>query len=221
MQQSVLRLTGFNRATVTFLAIIVVAFIPSVIAMFIVSAKGEGSADGFWVSNILRIVLYGLFYMVFWFVNRANGIRGKEVFNKYYIKKEVKTFNVIKIISLGLICLVTFVLIQTAFTDLFKIFGYSENNELAINNASQYVVYIITLGVLPAIIEELIFRGIILQKFMEHGKTIAVLSSALLFSLFHLSPAQTVYQFALGIIFAAVAIKTGNIVFMAKKTNTN
>jgi hypothetical protein len=64
---------------------------------------------------------------------------------------------------------------------------------------------------LPAVIEELVFRGVVLKELRQYGTVLAIFASALLFSFFHLNPAQTFYQFALGVIYATVVIFTGNL----------
>ena len=68
------------------------------------------------------------------------------------------------------------------------------------------------LAVLPALGEELIFRGAVLSGFKTMGTSKAVLLSALLFSLFHMNVDQTIYQFVLGIILAVFVLISGSIV---------
>lgn len=75
------------------------------------------------------------------------------------------------------------------------------------------VLAIVVIALLPAIFEEGLFRGVILNS-TEGGagtlKTIFIVGFA--FSLFHGSPEQTVYQFIAGCIFALVAIRSGSII---------
>jgi uncharacterized protein len=66
--------------------------------------------------------------------------------------------------------------------------------------------------VIAPVIEELIFRGIILHGFRKnyHAAT-AVIISALLFSLFHLNPWQMPATFLLGLLLGWIMIRTRNI----------
>lgn len=72
---------------------------------------------------------------------------------------------------------------------------------------------VIIVCVLPSIVEEFAFRGIILSGLENAGKPFAILLSGVLFSLFHMSPAQTVYQFIVGVVYALIVLKGGNVVF--------
>ena len=67
--------------------------------------------------------------------------------------------------------------------------------------------------ILPAINEELLFRGLIVKGLnSKMGNAAAVVVSGLLFALFHANPAQTLHQFALGCLLALVAISTQSVV---------
>jgi membrane protease YdiL (CAAX protease family) len=61
------------------------------------------------------------------------------------------------------------------------------------------------------IVEELIFRKLLLNKLRRYGDLPAILISSIAFGLFHMNVAQMFYATALGIIFAYVAIRTNSI----------
>ena len=66
--------------------------------------------------------------------------------------------------------------------------------------------------IVAPIIEELIFRGVIMHGFMRnYPKIIAILVSALLFALFHLNPWQFPATFLLGMLLGWVMVITRNI----------
>jgi membrane protease YdiL (CAAX protease family) len=67
-------------------------------------------------------------------------------------------------------------------------------------------------AVVAPIIEELIFRGLILQGFRRnYNGFVAVVMSALLFALFHLNPWQFPATFVLGLILGWLMLRTNNI----------
>ena len=72
---------------------------------------------------------------------------------------------------------------------------------------------IIAVAILPAIFEELLFRKLILDSMKGLPVWFTVLTGGLLFSLFHLNPAQTPYQFIFGCVFVMVVLVTGNVFF--------
>lgn len=71
---------------------------------------------------------------------------------------------------------------------------------------------ILVIAVLPALFEELIFRGIMTRNMQEGGwGTVAtVLISGALFSIYHGNPSQTIYQFFCGACFAFLTVKSGS-----------
>jgi len=91
--------------------------------------------------------------------------------------------------------------------------GYTINGEVPILNGSAFtlILGILALAVVPAVAEELLFRGVILNGIKKRGVFKAVLISAICFTLMHTSPQQTVYQFILGIIFGYALYTTGSI----------
>ena len=67
-------------------------------------------------------------------------------------------------------------------------------------------------ALLPAVCEELIFRGCILANARSAaGGVPAIFISAFLFALYHGSIQQTLYQFACGCIFALIALRSGSV----------
>ncbi len=71
----------------------------------------------------------------------------------------------------------------------------------------------INVAIFAPIVEELIFRGIILQGFKKnYSTTTAVVVSALLFALFHLNPWQFPATFTLGLLLGWLTIRTNSIV---------
>lgn len=69
----------------------------------------------------------------------------------------------------------------------------------------------LSLTVLPAIFEELLFRGAILQSLRKYGDKNAVLLSALVFAVCHNSLPQAVNAFIMGLCLATFTIRTGSL----------
>lgn len=72
---------------------------------------------------------------------------------------------------------------------------------------------IAVIALLPAIFEETVFRGVLTRNMAESGWGTActVVIGGAMFSLFHGNPAQTVYQFACGMCFTLVAVRSGSV----------
>lgn len=70
---------------------------------------------------------------------------------------------------------------------------------------------ILIAGIVAPIVEELVFRKVLLDRLRKYGDLVAVLVSGLCFGLYHGNIAQFLYASALGFIFAYVVIRTGRI----------
>ncbi len=77
---------------------------------------------------------------------------------------------------------------------------------------SGFIAGIFCICIVPAVVEESIFRGVILRSFAQTNAWKGILISSALFALMHGSAQQTVYQFVVGVILGLVAIKTNSII---------
>ena len=77
-------------------------------------------------------------------------------------------------------------------------------------SAINVTLVIIFVCVLPSFFEEVAFRGVILKGLTGGGKVFAILVSGAIFSLFHMSPLQTVYQFIVGVLYAVIVLNGGD-----------
>lgn len=86
-------------------------------------------------------------------------------------------------------------------------------DDLMPKNPSLMVIifFVIVVCVLPAFCEEVLMRGIIAKGFGRWGIVTASLLSGFIFMLLHMSPAQTIYQFALGVILGIFMLHGGSI----------
>ncbi len=77
--------------------------------------------------------------------------------------------------------------------------------------ATSLALNLVVMAVLPALLEELLFRGLILQTLRPYGERLAVVLSALLFGLIHGGLTQSVFAFLVGLVLGWLAVSTGNI----------
>ena len=83
---------------------------------------------------------------------------------------------------------------------------------LSINGVGEYILFIFTACLLPALLEECFFRGILLFSLKSSGKIFAVFVSAICFSLYHLNFAQFLYQFIYGAFLGALALACKSVI---------
>lgn len=90
-------------------------------------------------------------------------------------------------------------------------FNLTQDLGFKLDNAGTIIFALLFIGILPAFIEEFIFRGAVLQGLRKHGDWFAIIASALLFMLMHGSIQQSIYQFGFGLLAGWLVVKTGSI----------
>lgn len=74
-----------------------------------------------------------------------------------------------------------------------------------------FLTTLLTMAILPAILEEFALRGVFLSGYKNLGATKSILWTALLFGLLHMNPQQFPYAFMAGLFFCFVVERTGSI----------
>jgi len=72
-------------------------------------------------------------------------------------------------------------------------------------------VNLLIFALLPAILEEMVFRGFVLGALRPFGDTFAIVVSAALFGLMHTQPLQGFFAFLMGLVLGYVFVRTGNL----------
>lgn len=98
-----------------------------------------------------------------------------------------------------------------SFTGLFGLSSSADAIEM-IASSSLLPIFLIA-GVIGPIVEELMFRKLILDRLYPFGEKFAILASALLFALFHGNLTQFIYAFLLGTVFGYLYCHTGKILY--------
>ncbi len=84
-------------------------------------------------------------------------------------------------------------------------FGYAEQEHLS-SIPVLMVLELISTAIIPAVFEELFFRGCLLSNLLPFGRTGAIFLSAFCFSMMHGSPHKFLHTFCTGLILGAVYV---------------
>ncbi len=115
--------------------------------------------------------------------------------------------------AVALVSLVCFYCVAVAFDLLLQVTGYESGVGFEFTSLPAKILGVLATCIAAPIGEELIFRGALLSGLKKNFKTpIAVLLSGLAFSLMHMNPEQTVYQFLLGCALAYMTVTTGSVI---------
>ncbi|MBQ8322399.1 MAG: CPBP family intramembrane metalloprotease [Clostridia bacterium] len=183
----------------------------SFVFLFVVSLCGltaEGYENEDWYLYFGYLLPQLGFAVVAWLYLIYRGTPVKTALLKQ--KCRPKYFLVALALQIGLLCLSE---LNVWFLELLGKFGYTDTGiALPSMDGFGFVGVLLVVGVFPAIFEEIIFRGAVLDGLKKtFSVPVAVLLCGALFSLYHQNPAQTLYQFCCGAAFALVAIRSGSI----------
>lgn len=175
------------------------------IVLAIMGAENYQEKDWYiYVSYLLSPIAFSL--VLFWYLNYT-----KTPFKIACQKQKCKAkyFAIAVLMQIGLFSLSE---LNAYFLQFLSKFGYQDSGILLPSmDGVGFLGVLFVVAVLPAVFEEIMFRGILLGGLKSFGKWGAVFICGALFSLYHQNPAQTLYQFCCGVAFALVAVKAGSI----------
>ncbi len=133
-----------------------------------------------------------------------------------YVAKMRGKLNALQITILPFIAIATilvFLPLANAWTAFLNVIGYHGSGVAMpdYSNVGIYFLSLLLMAVLPAFGEELLIRGNLFSGLSTRNVWFGVLMSALMFSLMHANPVQTVHQFGLGIVLALVVAMSGSL----------
>jgi membrane protease YdiL (CAAX protease family) len=141
-------------------------------------------------------------------------------FYMYYTKKPLKQtlvsqkcapkyFAIALLMQVGLFALSQ---LNGYFLQWLENFGYQDQGmPMPSLDGWGFVGVFLVIAVFAAVLEELVFRGALLEGLKGFSTPVAALICGGLFALFHQNPAQTLYQFCCGTAFAFIALRSGSV----------
>ncbi len=187
--------------------------LPSVLAvavLMVLSVFGVTVGDGAqpdWYLYLNFLLPQAAFAIVALFFLRYRNIPIKQAAVKQ--KCKAKYFAIALLLQIGLLSLSE---LNAWFLQFLGSFGYEDAGiTLPSMHGLGFVGVLLCVAVLPALMEEVFFRGVLLSGLQSFGKWGGILLCGALFALYHQNPAQTLYQFCCGVAFAVVAVRAGSI----------
>lgn len=198
----------FNRIGLAMLVSMILVNVIQIIFFNIIGKVNQDLLSASWINYIaLAISYYLIGFPVFYFM-----IKGLPEGEKREDKK-LGVWEIVKFCFISYSLMYIFNFLTNIFIILISIFKGSEvvNPLQNIIEGSSLILTLIFVGILSPIIEEMMFRGIMLNKLRRYGDKVAIVTTALLFGLFHANFSQFFYATVLGLIFAYITLKTGTI----------
>jgi len=164
------------------------------------------SASGYLLKSIyLNLAFIGLFVWYFKAIGKQNLLQKPN-------KHTLKYVSICIVIGIATIFLLSGTL---NYFELFltKIGLGSSADAIELNSLGDYLISLVSLALIPAVCEELMFRGVLINSLKHKGHIFAIVFSSLMFAIFHFSPSQLIYPICFGLIFGIVFLRTNNIIF--------
>lgn len=203
---------------VYFFAIVIILalnFIFSFVAQGLVTGNDTEALEKIYSSNVFNSIfavcsllsLLGIFFV------------HKKIENFSYsasrINKKLKWHTILICIGVGIVALLGLQYLTGVFDDFLSLIKFPLDNSstFEMNNFGQYVLAVVVLAIIPAIGEELIFRGVVFRGLnSRYSNLLAIVLSSIMFAFFHMSLQQIFYQFLLGMIMAWIVLKTDSLI---------
>ncbi len=177
-------------------------------AFMYITGKESISLDYLLYFNIFTSVLIGFVPGMFYFLLSKNNLNDIIKADKTPIKTTAA------VLFVGFAVCMTANTAASFFISNAYFWGIENNisSELNPQTLGQVILMIISSALVPAFIEEFVFRGIIVGVLRKYGDAFAIISSAVLFGLMHRNITQTPFAFIVGLVLAFVYCKTNSLI---------
>lgn len=144
-----------------------------------------------------------------------SGIRKVNYTKANGIKFKLNIWLVLLLPIISFISLYGFSPIVDLLDTLTESWGYqtSESLNITFSGFGDFVLKCLYIALLPAICEELTFRGVVANGFKKYGILTASFLTAFFFAIMHQNLQQLIYQFVIGFVFAYFALKGESIIY--------
>lgn len=151
--------------------------------------------------TIVEVIIGILFLFLFF-----RKLNLKEMFKPKENKMTLKKF--IALISIFLGGQLVFNLVGIIIEEVFNLFGYSVYGEIeTASSLSTTVSMLIYASFLGPIVEEVIYRGFLLNSLKKYGKVFSIVFSAVMFDFMHGNIAQLLFAIYVGLILGYIALE--------------
>lgn len=132
--------------------------------------------------------------------------------HKGEIEIKLKKVEPVKLAQLSVItvCGIPIALFLNYFAGILSSAGADSAEDV---NTYPLILSLVVFAVVPAVVEEFVFRGVILGAYSKVDVKAGIVISSLFFALLHFSFGSVMYGFFFGLLFAVIRLSTGNLVY--------
>ncbi len=177
---------------------------------------GAGSASDVWDNRISLLSYLGIYILMFAApLGIYLCIKNKETVTDYFYINRAPKIGVALLGSIGILAInYIFTIISDAGSIIFTRMGALADTASVFGFTDDPVangIYFVILVLAPAVLEEFCLRGIVCGRLAKYNRWAAVIVSAILFSLMHMTVSQIPFAFLAGLLLGYVYLRTGSI----------
>lgn len=166
-------------------------------------SKISGNTSPYLTLSILQVICIGV-PTVFYCLLRGNEYRSQLGLRLMRVRHITLSVYSLMFIVSGTMALS--LLMYTLFPEAFAASGMdSKNTAITAFTTGDSIYAAITFAIIPAILEEFLFRGVVRADYSRYGGATAVILSSLLFAMLHFSPVRLPLYLFTGIVLALTA----------------
>lgn len=166
------------------------------------------------LSNTAYLLVYMLVYIIaMGFPMIFTALIARRRINPFAPAKKVPVFTFLLGLLGGLAICVVANFVASLTVSFFSQFGIQPPDmpSFLVDTPLSLALNILIVAVLPAFLEEMVFRGYVLQALRPYGGMTAIVCSSLLFSLMHGNILQIPFAFLVGMVLGFLVVQTNNI----------
>ena len=196
-----MKLKSPTRASILFGVILMLAGVASILSRVIDGVE----VDGFLSSTIVQLIVFLLPLAFYCRVTNYDVVSGLK-FRYVAVNRIPFLVNMTLIFFVGSMLLryLGLFAFEGAMVETPGVFSFSVKSE-------NTFLHLLGTMILPAILEEVAFRGVLLEEYRCYGARWTIVTTALMFAMLHLSLENFVYYLFMGVVLGVVALATDSL----------
>ncbi len=159
---------------------------------------------------LVTLFAIGLPFFVLHLSLRKDKISGCLPFGTTYNRDVAKNLVMVSL-PIMILSAIAINYVSAIFQEILGIEFTSSVGEISLNGVKETILGIISIAIVPALLEETVIRGIVMQPLRKYGDKYAIIASALLFAVMHGNMVQIPYTVIGGILLGYLTISTGSL----------
>lgn len=190
------------------IAFMLAIFVPQVLIVLVLVLFGKQVATSTLASALVPQIS---FLLTFVYVSEKRKVNYKKA---NQINFAISPWVLLVVLLIGVVAMLGFSPLISVFDSVTTSWGYKSSiADIDVTSFLKFFGAVFYVALLPAVCEELIFRGIVTNGLKKYGTTTAVVISSIFFALMHQNLQQLIYQLFLGAVMAYIVLKTGSIIY--------